>query len=105
MFLIRMFNLNRESNIPTLYVCFQLMISAILLFVIAVISVRTKGGLRYEEKVPKFSQVTVHTARRSFATNMFLAEVHPLKIMKITGHRTEKAFLRYIRISQAAALF
>ena len=31
---------------------------------------------------------------------MFLAEVHPLKIMKITGHRTEKAFLRYIRISQ-----
>ncbi len=65
-----------------------------------IISVRTKGGLRYEEKVPKFSQVTVHTARRSFATNMFLAEVHPLKIMKITGHRTEKAFLRYIRISQ-----
>ncbi|MGB5965086.1 MAG: hypothetical protein WBF77_02420 [Sulfurimonadaceae bacterium] len=40
--LIRMFNLNRENNIPTLYSCFQLMISAILLLVIAVIAVRTK---------------------------------------------------------------
>ena len=65
-----------------------------------VIHVKTKGGMRYEDKVEKHKLVTTHTARRSFATNMFLAGVSPLQIMKITGHRTEKAFLRYIRISQ-----
>lgn len=40
--LIRMFNSHHENNIPTLYSCFQLIISAILLSVIAVIAVRTK---------------------------------------------------------------
>lgn len=42
-------------------------------------------------------KVTNHTARRSFATNAFLAGVPALNIMAITGHRTEKSFMRYIR--------
>lgn len=61
---------------------------------------KTKGGLRYEKSLLKYKLITVHTARRSFATNMYLADVPTLSIMKITGHKTEKAFLRYIRISQ-----
>ena len=61
---------------------------------------RTKGGLSYDQTRKKRELITVHTARRSFATNMFLAEVPTISIMKITGHRTEKAFLRYIKISQ-----
>ena len=60
----------------------------------------TRGGLRVDKTFRKYELVTVHTARRSFATNMFLAGVPSISIMKITGHRTEKAFLRYIRISQ-----
>jgi len=61
---------------------------------------KTKGGLRVDRSFPKHELVTVHTARRSFATNMYLAGVPTISIMKITGHRTEKAFLRYIKISQ-----
>ncbi len=59
----------------------------------------TKGGLRIDKKHKKYSLITVHTARRSFATNMFLADVPTLSIMKITGHRTEGAFLKYIKVS------
>ena len=59
----------------------------------------TKGGLRVDKNHSKYELISVHTARRSFATNLFLAGVPTLTIMKITGHRTEKSFLRYIRIS------
>ncbi len=48
----------------------------------------------------KYELLTVHTARRSFATNAYLEDVPILSIMKITGHKTEKAFLKYIKISQ-----
>ncbi len=61
---------------------------------------KTKGGLSFEQKKEKWELVTVHTARRSFATNMYLAEVPAISIMKITGHRTEKAFMKYIKITQ-----
>lgn len=40
------------------------------------------------------------TARRSFATNAYLQNVPTISIMKITGHRTEKSFLKYIKIIQ-----
>ena len=61
---------------------------------------KTEGGLSFEQKKQKWELVTVHTARRSFATNMFLAEVPTISVMKITGHRTERAFMKYIKISQ-----
>ncbi len=35
-----------------------------------------------------------HTARRSFATNMYNMNVLSLTIMAITGHKTERNFLR-----------
>ena len=60
----------------------------------------TKGGVREDSVVEKWELITTHTARRSFATNMYLAGIPPISIMKITGHRTEEAFLRYIKISQ-----
>ena len=44
--------------------------------------------------------MSCHTARRSFATNQYIAEVPVYEIMAITGHRTEKAFLTYIKIKQ-----
>lgn len=61
---------------------------------------KTKGGLSFEKQFKKHDLITVHTARRSFATNMYLAGVPSISIMKITGHTTEKAFLKYIKISQ-----
>jgi integrase len=59
-----------------------------------------KGGKTVKESFEKHDLITVHTARRSFATNAYLAEVPTISIMKITGHRTERAFLKYIKISQ-----
>lgn len=60
----------------------------------------TKAGVLVKTIKKKHKLVTCHTARRSFATNMFLSGIPTISIMKITGHRTEKSFLRYIRISQ-----
>jgi len=64
-----------------------------------VIISETRGGLRYDTTVKKYTLISVHTARRSFATNMFLNDIPTLSIMKITGHRTEKTFLKYIKIT------
>lgn len=60
----------------------------------------TKGGKRTSDSSPKYQFITVHTARRSFATNAYLNDIPTISIMKITGHKTEKAFLKYIKISQ-----
>jgi len=60
---------------------------------------KTKGGKRIKTYHKKFELITTHTARRSFATNLFLDGFPAISIMKITGHKTEKAFLKYIKIT------
>ncbi|MFI3259647.1 MAG: tyrosine-type recombinase/integrase [Rikenellaceae bacterium] len=50
--------------------------------------------------VPKNELVKTHTARRSGATNMYLAGIPSIAIMKITGHQTEKEFMKYIKASE-----
>jgi integrase len=57
----------------------------------------TQGGERVNEVLPKYEMITNHTARRSFATNAYLSDVPAYTIMKITGHSTEKSFLKYIK--------
>lgn len=65
------------------------------------ILVERTRGLRVERKLtPKHQLVSSHTARRSLATNMYLAGIPPARIMLITGHTTESAFFRYIRINK-----
>jgi len=61
----------------------------------------TKGGksVTETESPEKWQFVTTHTARRSFATNQFLNGVPTLSIMAITGHKTEKAFMKYIKVT------
>lgn len=61
---------------------------------------RTIGHTRVSKLVPKYQFISSHTARRSAATNMYLAGIMPFRIMLITGHRTEKSFFRYIRITR-----
>lgn len=60
---------------------------------------RTKGGMRQTRVLEKWQLITTHTARRSFATNAFLAGVPTISIMKITGHKSELVFMHYIKIS------
>jgi integrase len=64
-----------------------------------VMKAQTRGGEKVETSHNKWELVTVHTARRSFATNAYLAGVPSISIMKITGHRSEKSFLKYIKIT------
>lgn len=49
--------------------------------------------------IKKYNLITTHTARRSFCTNLFLAGVPAMSIMYISGHKTETAFKKYIRIT------
>lgn len=57
------------------------------------------GGVDVYEDVEFCTLITTHTARRSFATNMFKIGIPTFVIMAITGHRTESAFFKYIRVS------
>lgn len=56
------------------------------------------GGRKVESKL-FWELVSSHTCRRSCATNMYLGGVPVLDIMKVTGHKTEKAFFRYIKVT------
>ncbi len=55
---------------------------------------------RVVRRYKQWECVKVHTARRSFATNMYLRNFPTLMIMRITGHASEKAFLGYIKVSE-----
>ena len=60
---------------------------------------KTRKGKRITTRSEKYKLVTTHTARRSFATNLYKDGFPSISIMKITGHRTERAFLTYIKIT------
>ena len=59
-----------------------------------------KGRLGSEPNLQLWECISSHTARRSFSTYYYLQGFPALDLMKITGHRTEKAFLTYIRITK-----
>lgn len=48
---------------------------------------------------PKNELISSHTCRRSFATNSYLMGLDTLTISQITGHTTEKSFLKYIKVT------
>jgi len=59
-----------------------------------------RGGMKVKKTVPKYELIKTHTARRSGATNMKLAGIPALDIMKIGGWKTEREFLKYLKMSQ-----
>lgn len=59
----------------------------------------TKGGTGITQNLEKWKLISSHTARRSFATNNYLNGVPAITIMAITGHKTEKAFMNYIKVT------
>jgi len=60
---------------------------------------KTIGGREVTQKKYKFELIKTHTARRSFCSNAFLAGMNPIEIMRISGHSTESAFMKYIKLS------
>lgn len=61
--------------------------------------VGTRGGKKLQIEKPRYECCSSHTMRRSFATNAYRAGIAAGYIMKITGHKTESSFMRYIRLS------
>lgn len=48
----------------------------------------------------KYELIGMHTARRSFATNMYKRRLPTIAIMQLTGHTTEHNFLKYIKVTK-----
>ncbi|MFD2588434.1 tyrosine-type recombinase/integrase [Croceitalea marina] len=65
---------------------------------------KTKGGELVSITKPKNQMITTHTARRSFCTNAYLAGMATFDIMAISGHKTEKSFYKYIKVSNLERL-
>lgn len=60
-----------------------------------------QGGTRVQVTIPFYDAMGTHTARRSFATNMYKHYRLPaFTIMKITGHTTETNFFKYIKMTR-----
>ena len=68
-------------------------------------AIRLIGALAYNKKLcgennKKWLEIRTHTARRSFATNAYLAGIPMRDIMEITGHRKTESFLKYIKVTK-----
>lgn len=59
----------------------------------------TKGGKEHKETREKCELVSTHTARRTGATLLIKAGAPIAWVMRVTGHKSEKTFMRYIRLS------
>lgn len=61
-------------------------------------------GRKYTEPdKPLYACISSRTARRSFATNLYLEGFPTIDLMKITGHKAEKSFMKYIKVSKLDA--
>lgn len=56
-----------------------------------------RGGQVSEEVFQKWELVSSHSARRTAATNMYVAGIPIANIMRITGHKKTETFLKYIK--------
>lgn len=65
-----------------------------------VIIKENRGGKILSQIYKKYQLIKFHTARRSFATNLYLSGAPTISIMKLTGHTTEQNFLKYIKITR-----
>jgi integrase len=60
---------------------------------------RTRGGKRITLKKEKYKLISTHTCRRSFCTNSYLEHMTVIDIMALSGHSSERSFLKYIKVS------
>jgi integrase len=65
--------------------------------------VRKKGNARVTDIRKKYELMSSHTCRRSFCTNMYLSGFPAEELMKISGHKSPAAFMRYIKIDNQQA--
>ena len=65
--------------------------------------VRKKGNIRIRDIYKKWELISSHTCRRSFCTNMYLSGFPAEELMKISGHKSPTAFMRYIKVDNIQA--
>lgn len=58
---------------------------------------RTQGGQKVVTYIPKHKLIMGHSARRTFCTLKYKAGMPVYDIMQLSGHTTEKEFMKYIR--------
>jgi site-specific recombinase XerD len=63
-----------------------------------------KGRDKTSEVVPKYSLVSTHTGRRTFATNLLERGVPAEVVMKFTGHKDYRSFIKYVNIPQKSQM-
>ncbi len=59
---------------------------------------RIIGGKQITISHSKYNEIKTHTARRTFCTMSYLLGVPTQAIMAISGHKTEKSFLKYLKV-------
>lgn len=59
-----------------------------------------KGGKMEVKEYKKYELISSHTARRSFATNLYKRSKDSRMVMNFTGHKTEESFRKYICIDK-----
>lgn len=57
----------------------------------------TRNGKSEVKTYKKWELLQSHTARRSFCTNLYLSGVPTITIMAMSGHKSEKTFMSYIK--------
>ena len=62
------------------------------------------GNQKIQLEKKKYELVVAHTSRRTFATILYLKKVPINFIMKVTGHKKESTFLKYIKLGNKDAL-
>ena len=61
---------------------------------------QNRGGFRVKKQEVKADLIRTHTARRTGCTLMYLAGIPVIDIMRISGHKTEREFLKYIKVTK-----
>ena len=59
---------------------------------------REVAGKKVIESYFRYQEVSSHTCRRTFCTLKFLKGMPAQAIMKFSGHRTERNFLKYLKL-------
>ncbi|SRX73380.1 site-specific integrase [Aequorivita antarctica] len=62
-----------------------------------------RGATKDVKTFKKYQLISSHTCRRSFCTNAYFDDIDVQLIMKASGHKTEKAFRRYLKLSNLEA--
>jgi integrase len=65
--------------------------------------VHYKQGKEYARKFKKYELISSHICRRSFCTNEYLDGTDIHLIMRISGHKSEKTFLTYLKMDEEVA--